>query len=290
MNRISETTLTMWDLKASRSDVFSLPAGDVGMAAGLEVRRESYADDRDKRLDGTIKYTDVVTNITYGTDVMGASPSPDVRAHRSIISGHLEFAVPLVSPEMGIPLVQSIDMQLAGRTERYSDFGTVTKPKIAINWTMTDWLALRGSASQAFRAPNLPQFYSSGTQVSNTRTDFSFCRLNAVTCAGASTIEVRSGNRGLGPEEADNLSAGILLQPTFLPEGAGKLSLTIDYWSIKQTDVIGIEGGQVQLLYDYLLRLNGQSNPNLVRDTPVGANRVGQLLQINDNYFNITPR
>lgn len=290
VNRISETTLTMWDLKASRSDVFSLPAGDVGMAAGLEVRRESYADDRDKRLDGTIKYTDVVTNITYGTDVMGASPSPDVRAHRSIISGHLEFAVPLVSPEMGIPLVQSIDMQLAGRTERYSDFGTVTKPKIAINWTMTDWLALRGSASQAFRAPNLPQFYSSGTQVSNTRTDFSFCRLNAVTCAGASTIEVRSGNRGLGPEEADNLSAGILLQPTFLPEGAGKLSLTIDYWSIKQTDVIGIEGGQVQLLYDYLLRLNGQSNPNLVRDTPVGANRVGQLLQINDNYFNITPR
>lgn len=290
VNRISETTLTMWDLKASRPDVLSLPAGDVGMAAGVEVRRESYADDRDKRLDGTIRYTDMVTNITYGTDVMGASPSPDVRAHRSIISGYLEFAVPLVSPEMGIPLVQSIDMQLAGRTERYSDFGTVTKPKIAINWTMTDWLALRGSASQAFRAPNLPQFYSSGTQVSNTRTDFSFCRLNAVTCSGASTIEVRSGNRGLGPEEADNLSAGILLQPTFLSEGAGKLSLTIDYWSIKQTDVIGIEGGQVQLLYDYLLRLDGQSNPNLVRDAPVGTNRVGQLLQINDNYFNITPR
>jgi outer membrane receptor protein involved in Fe transport len=289
VNRISETTLAMWDLKVSRPDVVALPGGDVGIASGLEVRRESYVDNRDPRLDGTIKYTDVVTNITYGTDVMGASPSPDVRAHRSIMSAYLELAVPVVSPVMEIPLVKSVDMQLAARTERYSDFGTVTKPKVALNWTMTDWLALRGSASQAFRAPNLPQFYSSGTQVSNTRTDFSFCRLNAVTCAGASTIEVRSGNQGLGPEEADNLSAGLMLEPS-LPESAGKLTLSVDFWSIKQTEVIGIEGGQVQLLYDYLLRLDGQSNPNLVRNAPVGTNRVGQLLQINDNYFNITPR
>lgn len=289
VNRISETTLAMWDLKVSRPDLVALPGGDVGIASGLEVRRESYVDNRDPRLDGTIKYTDVVTNITYGTDVMGASPSPDVRAHRSIMSAYLELAVPVVSPAMEIPLIKSIDMQLAARTERYSDFGTVTKPKIALNWTMTDWLALRGSASQAFRAPNLPQFYSSGTQVSNTRTDYSFCRLNAITCAGASTIEVRSGNRGLGPEEANNLSAGLVLEPS-LPESAGKLTLSVDFWSIKQTEVIGIEGGQVQLLYDYLLRLDGQSNPNLVRDAPVGTNRVGQLLQINDNYFNITPR
>jgi outer membrane receptor protein involved in Fe transport len=290
VHRVSETSLSMWDLKASRPDIGKLPAGDVGAAVGVEVRRESYVDDRDARLDGTIKYTDSVTGITYGTDVMGASPAPDTRAHRSIISAYLELAVPLVAPEMDIPLVRSVDMQLAARTERYSDFGNVTKPKIALNWTVADWIALRGSASQAFRAPNLAQFYSAGTQVTNTRTDFAFCRLNNVTCAGASTIEVRSGNRGLGPEEADNLSAGLVLQSTFLPESAGKVTLSLDYWSIKQTEVIGIEGGQVQLLYDYLLRLDGQSNPNLVRDAPVGANKVGQLLQVNDNYFNITPR
>lgn len=290
VNRVSETSLSMWDLKASRPDLAALPAGDVGVAGGVEVRRESYVDDRDARLDGTIKYTDSVTGITYGTDVMGASPAPDTRAHRSIISAYLELAVPLVAPSMEIPLVRSVDMQLAARSERYSDFGNVTKPKIALNWTVADWLALRGSLSQAFRAPNLAQFYSAGTQVSNTRTDFAFCRLNNVACAGASTIEVRSGNRGLGPEEADNISAGIVLQSTFLPESVGKLTLSIDYWSIKQTEVIGIEGGQIQLLYDYLLRLDGQSNPNLVRDAPVGTNKVGQLLQVNDNYFNITPR
>ena len=92
------------------------------------------------------------------------------------------------------------------------------------------------------------------------------------------------------PEEADNVSAGFVFQPTFLPESAGKMTLSLDYWSIREKNVIGIEGGQVQLLYDYLLRLDGKSNPNLVRDPPVGTNKVGQLVQINDNYFNITPR
>jgi outer membrane receptor protein involved in Fe transport len=290
VNRISETSLTMWDLKASRPDLLQWPAGDVGVAGGVEVRRDSYVDNRDPRLDGTIKYTDSVSGIVYGTDVMGASPSPDVRAHRSVISGYVEFALPIVSSGMQLPLVRSMDVQLAARTERYSDFGTVTKPKLALNWTLTDWMALRGSVSQAFRAPNLPQFYSSGTQVSNTRTDYSFCRLNAVTCAGASTIEIRSGNRGLGPEEADNVSVGVILQALSMPESLGKATLTVDYWSIKGERVIGIEGAQIQLLYDYLLRLDGQSNPNIVRDAPVGTNKVGQLLQVNDNYFNITPR
>jgi hypothetical protein len=77
VHRVSETSLSMWDLKASRPDIGKLPAGDVGAAVGVEVRRESYVDDRDARLDGTIKYTDSVTGITYGTDVMGASPAPD---------------------------------------------------------------------------------------------------------------------------------------------------------------------------------------------------------------------
>jgi outer membrane receptor protein involved in Fe transport len=290
VHRISETSLAMWDLKASKPDLVKWAAGDVGIAGGIELRRDGYVDNRDKRLDGTITYTDVVSGITYGTDVMGASPSPDVRAHRSIASAYLEFAIPLISKDMNVPLMRSVDMQLAVRNENYSDFGNVVKPKVAVNWSIAEWLALRGSASQGFRAPNLPQFYSSGTQVSNTRTDYSFCRINNVTCSGSSTIEVRSGNRNLGPEDAENVSAGIIFQPDFLPDSAGKASLSLDYWSIREKSVIGIEGGQIQLLYDYLLRLDGQTNPNIVRDPPVGTNKVGQVVQVNDNYLNITPR
>jgi outer membrane receptor protein involved in Fe transport len=101
-----------------------------------------------------------------------------VKARRTIKSAFLEFAVPLVSPEMEVPLIRSFDVQLAARNEHYSDFGNVLKPKVAASWDLFEGLKVRGSWSESFRAPNLPQFYSEGTQVSNTRTDYAFCRVN----------------------------------------------------------------------------------------------------------------
>ena len=291
--RISETSLAMWDFKVSKKDLFALPAGDVGFAAGVEYRRETYLDDRDDRLDGKKTYTNAVTGLTYSTDVMGASGSVDVKANREIASAFAELAVPVVSPEMNIPFVQEIQLQLAVRDERYSDFGNVLKPKGAILWTVGQGLALRGSVSQSFRAPNLPQFYSPGSTVTNTRTDNAFCRINtpaATTCASASTLEVRSGNDDLKPEEADNASVGFVYQPTFLPAGFGKLVLTTDFWSIREKNVIGILGAQNHINYDLLLRLTGGSNPNVVRDAPTGTNPVGALLYVNDTYANLQPR
>jgi outer membrane receptor protein involved in Fe transport len=63
--------------------------------------------------------------------------------------------VPLVTPDMNIPLVRRIDVQLAGRYENYSDFGSVAKPKIAFAWDVVDGVRFRGSWQKGFRAPNL---------------------------------------------------------------------------------------------------------------------------------------
>jgi outer membrane receptor protein involved in Fe transport len=287
--RISRTSLLTADAKISNPRLFSLPGGDVGMAAGVEIRRETYEDDRDDRLDGTITYTNIVTGQKFGTDIVGASPAPDVKARRTIKSTFLEFAVPLVSPEMEVPLVRSFDVQLAARNEHYSDFGNVLKPKVAASWDLFEGFKLRGSWSESFRAPNLPQFYSEGTQVSNTRTDYAFCRVNtppSATCAGVSTLEVRSGNQNLRPEEATNMTAGIVLTPPRVPG----LLLTADIWRIRSTGVIGIQQAQNQLNYDYLLRLAGSSNPNVVRLAPAAGQTVGQLSFVQDNYFNLGPR
>lgn len=289
VHRISKTSLAMGDFKVSNNRLFGLPGGDVGVAAGVEVRRETYSDNRDARLDGTTKYTDIVTGRTFDSDILGASGSPDVKAHRTIVSAFAELAVPLVSPEMNIPLVRSLDLQLAARDEHYSDFGNVLKPKVAGAWGLFDGLKLRASYSGSFRAPNLPQFYSDGTQVSNTRTDYAACRLNGTitsTCSGVSTLEVRAGNQNLRPESAKNLSAGIVVQP---PE-IRNLIITADYWSIREKNVIGIQGAQNQILYDYLLRLSGSSNPNVVRLAPAGTQTVGTLSFVQDNYFNLNPR
>jgi iron complex outermembrane receptor protein len=291
--RISKTSLALGDFKVSKKDLFRLPGGDVGFAAGVEWRRETYEDDRDGRLDGTIKYTNTVTGVTYGTDVMGASGAPDVAGHRSVTSAFFELAVPIISPEMHIPLVEEISLQIAARDEDYSDFGNVLKPKGAIYWKVGYGLAFRGSVSQSFRAPNLPQFYSDGSTVSNTRTDYAACKINtpaATTCPSASTIEVRSGNKDLKPEQADNATVGFVYQPTFVPSALGKLTLTTDFWSIREKEVIGILGGYNQIAYDWLLRQSGSSNPNVVRDAPVGPATVGAITYINDVYANLQPR
>ena len=63
--------------------------------------------------------------------------------------------MPVISQDMDIPLVRSIDLQLAGRYENYSDFGSVAKPKVAIAWDVVNGVRLRGSYQQGFKAPNL---------------------------------------------------------------------------------------------------------------------------------------
>ena len=279
--RIGNTSLATWDFRISSGDVFQLPGGAVGLASGVEVRYETFEDNRDARLDGTITYTDSVSGIRYGTDLMGASSAPDVSAHRTVSAAYVELAVPVVSPEMKFPLVRSLDFQLAARDEYYSDFGNVFKPKVAGSWEVIEGVKFRSSWSQSFRAPNLAQFYSAGTQVSNTRTDFAACRLNVTTCAGVSTLEVRSGNQLLKPEDAVSRSVGIVLQPV------RGLTITADYWTLDEDGVVGIEGAQNQILYDYLLRQSGGSNPNVVRLAPVGVQRVGDLSFVQDNYFNL---
>jgi outer membrane receptor protein involved in Fe transport len=284
VHRISETSLGTLDFKFSKSDLFNLPAGAVGFAGGVEVRHETYKDDRDDRLDGTIKYTDMVTGITYGSDIMGASSAPDVKADRTVSGTFIEFSVPVVSEEMKIPLVKSIDLQLAARDEYYSDFGNVLKPKVAGTWEIFDGLKFRTSWSQSYRAPNLAQFYSTGTQVTNSRTDYAQCRINATTCSSVSTLEVRSGNQSLKAEEAETLSIGFVVQPIH------NLIFTIDKWTLDEDGVIGLQGAQNQILYDYLLRLNGSSNPNVVRNAPTGTQTVGDISYVQDNYFNLGPR
>lgn len=310
VSRISTTELMMADLKLSKNDLFTLPGGRVGVAAGVEFRRETFADDRDDRLDGAIAFV-ALDGSGNGSDVMGASPTPDSSGARNTISAYLEFAVPLVSPEMDVPLVRSLDLQLAGRMEAYQGFSTVAKPKVAVSWYPVRNLQFRGSWSQGFRAPNLPQLFESGIQRSNTRTDWVRCeadfRLGRITtfadCTDLSgrsqgVVSNRSGSQDLKPEESENLSVG----GTFQVEmgRAGRLTLTADYWEIRQKNVIGLFGDSNALILDYLLRLQGSSNPNVQRAAPTqddiddfagsGIAPVGEIIQVIDNYTNLSPR
>ena len=309
MRRYSRTTLTLADFKLSRPDLFQLPGGPVGMATGVEVRRETQYDDRDKNLDGTVTFTDAVSGATSISNVAAVSPNPDTRGSRTVAGAWLEFAVPVVSPDMNIPLVRSIEMQLAGRYEHYSDFGSVAKPKVAIAWDIFDGLRLRGSYSEGFRAPNLEQINATQYARLTSGTDYYVCEADQRSGSIASFNQcsasvgaslVIAGNPNLKPEESTNQSFGFVFQPRFLPESWGDFTLTVDRWKIEQEKIVGLLGTQAALALDYLDRIQGSSNPNVVRAAPTaddvlrftgtGLAPVGSVISINDSFINLQPQ
>ena len=315
--RRNETSIASWDLKLSRPDLFTLWAGDVGAAFGIETRRETFKDDRDPRQDGTIMFTDIVSGLTT-IDLQGNNQTLDTSGSRSVQSAYVEFQVPLVSPEMNIPFAQSVDMQLAVRHENFDTFGGVTKPKIALSWRPFDMLLVRSAWSEGFRAPNLQQQFESGILRSNNRTDYIRCEAavrqaeNAslpppvftTNCPAASpaapVISSRQGSAALEPEESTNTTFGLVFEPTFIPEEWGFVTFTADWWRVEQENVIGIFGDQNHILLDYVLRLNGSFNPAVIRGAPdaadiaafagTGLDPVGDITLVDDNYLNLDAR
>lgn len=309
--REAETELMQWDFKVSKADLFRLPGGDVGMAGGVEARRETFAEDRDPRLDGTITFTDLAGGVSM-SDVMGVTYTPDSHGARNVYSAFLEAAIPVVSPEMKIPWVQSIDVQLAGRVEQYSLFGTVAAPKVAVAYRPNDWLMFRSAWSQGFRAPNLLQLHQPDFERSNARRDYAACAVQLAIgaiptlttsndyCTSESRIERRAGNKDLKAEDSENLSVGVVFEPKLWDDRFGDLTFTVDYWKIRQENLVGIFGGTNQLIMDYYLRQIGSSNPNVIRAEPdaqqiadAAAARlapVGTLASIKDDYMNLQPR
>ena len=299
------TSLALADFKISRDDLFELPGGNLGVAAGVEWRRETFYDDRDPRLDGTITFTDSVTGEFNGSDVAGTSPSPDTSGSRNVYSAHAELFVPLVGPDMDIPLVEELNLQLAGRIEHFDDVNeTAAVPRVAASWTTVPGVTFRGAWSRGFRAPNLVQVNDAGTTRSNTRDDFVRCQamveqgtLSGLdSCPGAGTISFRSGTDNLTPEDSTSINLGVVLEPTFIPG----LTLTADYWRVKQTGLVGTFGDDNAIALDLLRRLNGSTNPNVIRAAPTAddialfagtsLDPAGEIIQVLDPYLNLDSR
>jgi iron complex outermembrane recepter protein len=310
IERKSRTTLTMADFRMSRPDLFEMRGGYAGIAFGVEARRETQRDDRDENLDGTITFVDMVTGVTNLSNVAAVSPNPDTEGARSVGSAYAELALPVVSPDMEVPLVYGLDVQIAGRFEHYSDFGSVAKPKVAVAWDLVPSLRVRGSYSEGFRAPNLEQ--TNATEYARLANGIDFVRCEAQLRSGqiASMSECAqntsslsllvAGNPDLKPEESTNVSFGVVFQPDFIPAGFGDLIFTADRWRIDQEEIVGLLGAQTALIADYFNRVGGSANPLVNRAAPTeedillfagtGIDPVGQAISVNDQFINLQPQ
>jgi outer membrane receptor protein involved in Fe transport len=301
MYRKGRSTLSMWDIKMSNAELFEMPAGPVGFLMGYEWRRETYVDDRDPRLDGTIRFmresdpinapgvfdiegdfdscdpdttelgcsADGYDTYPVTSDIVGASPTPDSSGSRTTNSLFVELA---------LPLHETLDVQLAGRYEDFDDIGDTTVGRLAFGWRPFEPLLFRGSLSTAFRAPNLITVNEQFVARANTRDDW-VCQYaddladngSAELCDRAYSMQRQAtGSKELKSEESTNSSLGFVLTPV---DG---LVMTFDYWTIDKDDTIGLFGEENHVLYDLVLRLAAgtgncasvQGNPLVVRNDP----------------------
>ena len=259
--RRDKSTLDMFDFKISKNDLFELPGGSAGVLIGIEKRKESYTDDRDQYLDGTITNQDCcnVTSTTrshpFTSGVLGSSPTVDVFGVKRTSSAFVE---------MILPITEQLDAQIAARVEDFSDTESTSVGRIALGYTVNDIIKMRASFSTAFRSPNILQINQPYVTRTGTRTDavqeYRIYKNNNDTrpASGSgfandytisNTLHYRLGNSNLLPEESDNATFGVVLTPV---DG---LTITVDKWSIEKDNTIGLFGRNNSSVYDLLLRI-----------------------------------
>ena len=260
------TKLGSGDFRAS-GDVFPLWGGNkIGGAFGGEFRYEGYDDFRPPYagLNPAGSGLDLNSN-----DFLGFSPNSDTHGNRHVAAAYAEAVVPLVGRDIKFPLVQSLEFSAAARYESYTDFGSTTKPKYGVNWKPASWIMVRGSYNQGFHAPNLAQLFT-GTlirTVTGSTDTYRSAVTGLITDGPSNRRSVASGNRTLKPETATGKSAGFVVE---VPRVKG-LSIGVDYWQIRQKDLIASGGG----VADDTAALQAATQAALAKGTAIGAIDLG---------------
>ena len=234
-------TNTLDDLGASiGGDIFDLPAGPLRANLSGEVRWMSL------QIDSPDGPPTALVNCT-GLRLCPASPpllwQNNVLASVPEVSQNVwEFAAEVIAPLLkDMPLVQSLDLNLAGRYTDYSSSGAVQTWKVGLNWHINDDIMLRGTTSVDIRAPTLVDLFGPVQANSVSFNDALHTGVNPVIVQS----QVAGGNPKLVPEVARNYTAGIVLTPTFIPD----LTISVDYYQINLHNAIGaINGGGTQQL------------------------------------------
>jgi iron complex outermembrane receptor protein len=207
--------LISWDAKFVGADVLQAPGGGVAMAAGFEAREE--------RLEATSEPDSQSATFAYDS---GATIDP-FSEKRRIVSVFAEMRVPMIGPGNRLPWVHAADLTMAARHERYNDTDDPTVPKISLRYQpVGEDLLLRFTFSKSFAAPTLYELNSpTGIGFTGPLPEFdsnqAHLRLEPV--------------ESLSPSRSTNYSAGLV----WTPGGIGGLSLSIDYFNIEQTAVVG---------------------------------------------------
>ncbi len=199
-------------------------ASDLNIAGGFEWREEQW-EAQVGQPESFVAGPLAEQGFTIGANGFpGFSPNVAGTFDRTNIAFYLDLEA---------DVVEGFVLNVAGRVEDFSDFGTTANGKFAFLWYVTDFLRLRGGYNSGFRAPTPGQ-----SHVTNISTVFEGGRLiNRGTIPPTNPIAQLRGGKPLEPEKSDGFTAGFALD-------VGPMTMTVDYFNIKVKDRIAQSASQ----------------------------------------------
>ncbi len=178
----------------ARGPLFSLPAGEVQAVVGAEYRREDI-------------YSRTGVFVEYG---------------RTVNAAFAEARIPLVGGEISAPLLHEVSLTVAGRQDRYNDFGSSFNPQYGLRWRPLEALLVSASYGTSFRAPALFELYA--PRLENLNNSINDPRRNGELTP---IRQLSGGNPDLDAVEGRTWTAGFVYTPSQLPDWRFSAS----YWN-----------------------------------------------------------
>jgi len=309
-----EQTVLSTTLVGDSKKYFMLPAGAVGFAVGAEYRDESSANKRNPLDLGILPETSPFAAGTMVSDVsangsLGFNASGQFfnsQGNYDVWDAFAEVRVPLLADQ---PLAHELTIDAAIRYSDYSTIGETETWKAGLTYAPIEDIGFRATVSQAIRAPNITELF--GPQNPATFRPVDPCDVNEISNAPDPAVRARNcadlglpadftdplsarflgaagGNPDLMEETADTITAGLILQPSFLEN----FVVTVDYWSVEIEDVILSVSAQdiVDNCVDDPSGINNQFCALVQRETDPGSAQFGGfrfLLQTELNFARI---
>ncbi|RUO43953.1 TonB-dependent receptor [Aliidiomarina taiwanensis] len=249
--RQGQSHLTAWDANIT-GELFEFGDHFISMAAGLEYREEDVFDQPDDQFQ---------RGLIFGTE------SVQAQAARDQWAAYAEFLV---------PITYDLELTVAGRYDKYSDFGSTFNPQAKLLWRATDDLTFRASYGEGFRAPSLAQIGLGPSQVSTFFVDTYRCQESGNGCDQLDYTIIFSGSDSLEAEESSNYNLGVVWQAT------EAFDVSFDYWSITQDNKID----QNDYENVYAAECNDPNSTVCVRHDPLPGETLGGLAELHNSYIN----
>lgn len=254
----------LWQLQATLTkDLAELPGGPLQLGGGAQIRYESIYD----------------PTAVPNRDFITVNPFSAI-GDRYVTGAFFE---------LNAPVFEQLEINASGRYDHYSIGFDRFSPKIGAKFTPIPQIAVRGTYSQGFRAPSIPEIsgsvigftqYEPGTGLSATDRAALLARYgnNSYITGTYGLGNNSTGNPDIKPEKSRSFTGGVVFQPQ------PWLSLTVDYYNIRKKDLIlSAAGSPADIASQYLLdgtipdgvtlTLNpaDPANPTL-RPTPLSVN------------------